>query len=242
MTAPLLLGLVLGVAAAPQERFRAAGDLARQGDYLKAVAAYEQLLGQGVETASLYWNWSQAASARGADGEALWALLRARELEPGDAAVSREIERVRERLDLDPAEIAPEPRAALARSARRFRLDLVALVLLGASLAGHVVARLLPAARWPRYGAWSTFALGALLAVLCLVGSLASPTAVVLQRGVTLLDSASPTAEAIGSLREGEVVPILTESGDYLRVEDSSGARGWARREGVRAVLSAPSP
>lgn len=240
MTAPLLLWLVLGVAAEPQERFRAAGDLARQGDYLKAIAAYQELVEQRVESASLYWNWAQAASARGAAGEALWALLRARELEPGDAAVSREIERVRERLGLDPAEIAPEPRAALARSARRFRLDLVALVLLAASLAGHVVARLLPASRWPRYGAWSAFALGALLAVMYLVGSLASPTGVVLRRGAPLLDSASPTAEAIGSLREGEVVPILTESGDYLRVEDSSGARGWARREDARAVLSAP--
>lgn len=236
MTAPVLLWLVLGVAAEPQERFRAAGDLARQGDYPKAVAAYEQLLGQGVETASLYWNWSQAASARGAAGEALWALLRARELESGDLAVSREIERVRARLDLDPAEIAPEPRAALARWARRFRLDLVVLVLLAASLAAHVLDRLLPAARWPRYGAWSAFALGALLAILYLVGTLASPTGVVLRRGAPLLDSASPTAEAIGSLREGEVVPILAESGDYLRVEDSSGARGWARLQDVRQV------
>jgi hypothetical protein len=99
-----------------------------------------------------------------------------------------------------------------------------------------VASRLLPAARWPRPAAWSAVALGALLAVLYLAGALASPTAVVLRRGATLLDSASPTAEAIGSLREGEVVPILAASGGYLRVEDSSGARGWAQLESVRPL------
>jgi hypothetical protein len=230
------IGLLLGLAGAPQERFREAGELARQGDYPKAIAAYQALAEQGAESASLYWNWAQAAGARGAAGEALWALLRARELDPGDLAVGREIERLRERLDLDRGEIAPDPRAVLARTSRSFRLDLLALLLLAASLAGHAAARLLPAARWPRPAAWSAFALGGLAALLCLLGNLARPAGVVLRAGAPLLDSASPGAEALGSLREGEVVPVLGESGGYLRVEDSSGARGWARLDDVRPL------
>jgi hypothetical protein len=240
MTHHLLLALLLAAGAASDTRFREAGELARQGDYPKAIAAYQELATEGAASASLYWNWAQAASARGATGEALWALLQARELEPGDAAVGREIERLRERLDLDAAEIAPEPRATLARTARRVRLDLAALLLLAASLAGHAGARLLPGARWPRPVAWCTFGLGTLLAGLYLIAVLAGPTGVVLRRGAALLDSASPTAQAIGTLREGEVVPILVESGDYVRVEDSSGARGWARREDLRAVRPGP--
>jgi hypothetical protein len=61
-----------------------------------------------------------------------------------------------------------------------------------------------------------------------LIAGLASPTAVVVRRGAPLLDAAGPTAGTLGSLREGEVVVVLEESGGYLRVEDSSGARGWA--------------
>ena len=113
-----------------EDRFRQANDLVRAGDYPKAVTLYQQVASSGQESASLYWNWAQAAAARGAQGEALWALLRARELDPGDRAVARDVQRLREALNLDPAEIAPEPLAAAGRAARRFHLDLVTLALL----------------------------------------------------------------------------------------------------------------
>ena len=56
------------------------------------------------------------------------------------------------------------------------------------------------------------------------------------RRGAPLLDAASPTGEPVGTLREGEVVPILETSGGHVRVEDSSGARGWALASDVRRV------
>jgi hypothetical protein len=64
------------------------------------------------------------------------------ELELGDRGVLREVERVRGALNLDPAEIAPEPLAAVARTARRFHLDPVALASLVLSLPAHATARL----------------------------------------------------------------------------------------------------
>ena len=66
-------------------------------------------------------------------------------------------------------------------------------------------------------------------AALPLAGSFARPTATVVSRAAPLFDAASPAAEPTGSLREGEVVPVLEASGDWLRVEDNAGARGWAR-------------
>ena len=147
----LALAAAAPLAAAPaDERFRAANDLARAGDYPKATAAYAELARSGAESASLYWNWAQASAASGASGEALWALLRARELEPGDHAVSREVERLREALNLDRAEVAPEPLAAAARASRRFRLDLVAALFLALSVAAHALGRL----RRRAGGAW----------------------------------------------------------------------------------------
>jgi len=125
----LLLALFFAAASAgagpADDRFRQANDLVRAGDYPRAVALYGELARSGSESATLYWNWAQAATARGAHGEALWALLRARELDPGDRAVVRDVERLRESLNLDPAEIAPEPLVVAGRFARRFRLDLL---------------------------------------------------------------------------------------------------------------------
>jgi hypothetical protein len=226
--------------SAPPERFREASELLRSGDYPKAIAIYGELAASGTESASLYWNWAQAASARGATGEALWACLRARELAPADAAVAREIERLREAANLDPAEIAPDPLAVLARWSRRFHLDLAASALLALSVLFHVAARLLAVSRWPVRSAWTALLLGALLAALPIAGSFARPTGVVVRRGAPLLDAASPTAGVLGSLREGEVVPVLARSGDYVRVEDSSGARGWAHGEDVRRLDGPP--
>ena len=60
------------------------------------------------------------------------------------------------------------------------------------------------------------------------------------RRGAPLLPAASPTAEAAGALREGEVVPILDRSGGYVRIEDSSGARGWALGDDVRDLDAGP--
>jgi len=225
----------------PAERFRAAGELVRKGDLLKGIASYRELAEGGTESASLYWNWAQAASAQGEVGEALWAALRARELDPGDGALSREIQRLREAANLDSAEIAPDPLAVLARQARRFHLGALALLLSAASVGARLLARLLP--RRPEFGplAWAAFALACLLGALPLAGSMARPTAVVVRRGAPLFDSASPTASPMGALRLGEVVPVVERSGGFLRVEDSSGARGWARAEEVWPLDQPPT-
>jgi len=224
-------------ASEPEARFRAANDLTRAGDFPKALSAYADLARDGSESASLYWNWAQAAAARGATGEALWALLRARELDPADRAVARDIQRLREALNLDPAEIAPEPLAAVARASRRFHLDLVAAVLFALSLVAHALSR--------RRGGRSTsaaavFALALATAAAPIAGSFARPTAAVVRRGASLFDAASPGAEPAGALREGEVVPVLEASGDWLRVEDNAGARGWARASDLRRLDRKP--
>jgi len=227
-------------AATPEEQFGEANEQARGGDYPKAIAGYRALAESGVESASLYWNWAQAASARGNQGEALWALLRARELEPGDRAVRRDVERLREAQNLDPAEIAPEPLASWARLARRFRLDVLAAALLLLSLAAHAGGRWRPGSEWTVLATWVALLAGLVAAAGPAAGAMARSTGTVVRRGAPLLDAASPTAEPIGTLREGEVVPILEPSGAWLRVEDASGARGWAHVDDVRRLDRPP--
>jgi hypothetical protein len=233
--------LALLVAATPvADRLKDANDAARGGDYPRAIAGYRELARSGAESGSVYWNWAQAAAARGATGEALYALLRARELEPGDRAVAREIERMREAANLDAAEIAPEPLAGLGRWCRRLELARLAVVLAAVSLALHAFGRVRDAASFTAAGLW-TLGAALVVAALPLAASRARPTAVVLRRGAPLFDAASPTASAVGSLREGEVVPVLEPGEGFLRVEDSSGARGWARAGDVARLDRPPA-
>lgn len=233
--------LPAGKAALADAQFRQATALAQAGDLAGATRIYRALAAQGVETASVYWNWAQVAQRRGAPGEALWALLRARELAPGDRAVAREVGRVREACGLDPAEVSPEPLGALGRLVRRLHLDVVAITLALASLLFHALARLRQGWRGRATVAWATAGAALLAALPPLLASFAPPTAVVVQRGAPLADAASPTATVVATLREGEVVPVLERAASYLRIQDASGARGWVHARHVWR-LDGPPP
>ena len=43
-------------------------------------------------------------------------------------------------------------------------------------------------------------------------------------------------------LRVGEVVPVLESSGEWVRVEDNAGARGWAHVADARRLDVPPEP
>jgi uncharacterized protein YgiM (DUF1202 family) len=90
--------------------------------------------------------------------------------------------------------------------------------------------------------AWAACVLGLLAAAVPIAASFARPTATIVRRGAPLLDAASPTAEPTGSLREGEVVPVLEASGEWLRIEDNAGARGWAHAADARRLDAPPAP
>jgi Bacterial SH3 domain len=228
-----------GFAQDAESRFQAANEAARAGDLPRAIEGYRELATGGDESASLYWNWAQVAAQRGTLGEGLWALLRGRAVEPHDSRLGQEIDRLREAASLDPAEISPEPLAGIARVGRRMRLGWIALLAALASVVCHAVARRTRAG-WAKPAAWTVSALTVVVAAVPLVGALARPTAVVARPDAPLLESASSTASSVGELREGEVVPILAESAGYLRVEDSSGARGWAREADVWSLDRPP--
>ena len=127
-------GPLPAAAPGPEERFREGTALLRSGDIPGGLAVFRELASSGHESVNLYWNWAQGAAVRGRAGEALWALLRAREVGPRDAAAEREIERLRLALQLDRAELNPVPTVALSRVARSWHFQLVAWVLFAFAL------------------------------------------------------------------------------------------------------------
>jgi hypothetical protein len=242
LAAVFALGAVVASAQNPGGVFQRSTALLVGGDLAGGIRLLRNEAARGNESPALYWNWSQAAAARGTVGEAMWALLRARELDPGDTALVRELDRLRTQLSLDPAEVASEPLAALARTARRYHLGALAVILLAASLVAHGALRLGLVSRLRTPVIYALVALALALAIPSLAGAFAHPAGAVVQRGAALLDGASPTANPIGTLREGEVLPVLETSGGFLRVVDSSGARGWVAAGGVWRLDRRPSP
>jgi len=214
----------------PDAVFRRGNEHATRSQWDAALSDYELVAKEGVRAPSLYWNWAQAASASGRKGEALWATLRARELTPGDASMRREAERLRSELGLDPSEVSLGFIGDLRILARRFRFDVLAIVAflfsIAAVMGGKARARFSQAA----------FLIGLLLAAPFLAGAWREPRGVVVQKDAPLMDAARPDAVSLANLREGEVVPLLGDEGEYVRIQDASGARGFAHKNHVRRI------
>ena len=215
---------------APSTVFRRGNESAARSRWDDAILEYRRLAGEGVRAPSLYWNWAQAASAGGRKGEALWALMRARDLAPTDASMIREVERLRTELGLDPSEISLGFLGDLRMVARRFRFDAFAI-------AAFLLSMILMTGNKRRAPlSLGSLVLGLLLIAPFFAGSWREPRAVVAQKDAPLMDAARNDAVALANLREGEVVPLLGLEGEYVRIQDASGARGFAHKDDVRAI------
>jgi len=226
----ILLGALPVRAQVPDNAaiFRSGNEKASLSRWDEAIEAYAKLDEEGVRAPALYWNWAQAAGASGLKGEALWALLNAQEQAPRDASIKREMERLRGELGLDPSEMSLGFLGELRALARRFRFDAVAIALMIASLAA--VSR-----RKPRV-ALACFLVGLVMVSPFFAAPWREPRAVVIRKDAPLVDAPSLDAVALATLREGEVVPVLEQEGDYFRIQDASGARGFAHNRDVRRI------
>jgi hypothetical protein len=217
-------------ASASSEGFRRGNESAARSAWTDAIAEYHRLEAEGVRAPSLYWNWAQAASASGRKGEAIWALLRAQELGPRDAGVARDLERLRGELGLDPSEVSLGVVGDARRLARRFRFDVIAVLLFLASIA--VLFGKTPRPAW----SLGAFLAGLLVVAPLLGGAWRGSRGVVVQKDAPLLDIPRDDAVALANLREGEAVPLLADEGEYLQIQDASGARGFALKTDVRQL------
>ena len=222
--------LVLAQSESPGDLFRRGNESAARSRWDDAIIDYGRLAEEGVRAPSLYWNWAQAAAASGRRGEALWALLQARDLAPRDSSVARDLERLRGELGLDPSEVSLGFLGDARAMARHFRFDGLAI----AAFLLSMVAALLKKPGSALAGA--SFLIGLLLITPVLAGQWREARGVVVQKDAPLVDIPREDAVALANLREGEVVPLLGEEGDYVRIQDASGARGFAHKNDVRRV------
>ena len=233
-------------ATAAAERFREAGERVRAGDSPKAHRDLPRAGRLGPRERARSTGTGRRPPRRAARPERRCGpCCAARELDPGDRALPREIERLREAANLDPAEIAPEPLAVLARVSRRFHLGWLALAL-AAVVGGRARRRALrcpPALAGPHARPGPRLALALLAAAVPVAGALRPahgggrpPGRAAARRRLAHRRSRSARCARGGRCRCSSGAPR------YLRVEDSSGARGWAHADDVWPLDRRPQP
>lgn len=224
------------------ETFRAANAALSEGRPQEAAAAYEKLLALGFESPNLLYNLAVAERRLGRPGRAIYALERLLRLEPGDEGARRFLDDLRtevgkaRRRGEGTAGLFPR-RGFLHAAAARMRERDIDLALL---LASFLTFGLLWVRRFARgealrlgLGIAAPVAAAILLVAAVLLWAkvriepaageavVLSPTGAALHEGPT---SGSPETLR---LPEGDVVRVLSRTGDWTEVEDEGGRRGW---------------
>jgi hypothetical protein len=205
----------------------AANQLYRAGNYEDAQRIYEQLIAQGVEDSTIYYNLGNTYYRQGDLGRAILNFQRAAQLNPRDPDIRANLELARETADVPFTSTAPGPIDALARMTSRWlTLNETAILALGIwFLAGFLV---LSISLLERGNARRILRYGAILAlfILVLIGlSLGSRiyTESTQNNGVVV----APVVAVSSEPGEGFATDFNLTSGTEVSLVETQGS--WAR-------------
>ncbi len=239
----LAMGVPLTVLAdaTPKDQFDRANDLFEQRQYGQAIALYDSIRTQGLESASLYFNLGNAYFKNGDLGHAVLNYLRAQRLDPTDDDIRYNLEFARgltsvqmEGMQLNPV------RSLLSSITGRFHIGLLAWA---SSFCFILVFAFLSLrfglgwnGGWTRAGVWVAIVLCVCLSALT---TFKYRDEYVSRRGVLVADQPTvlngPTAhsdvEFTGAA--GLIVRVVTETDDYYDVVFENQRRGWIKRDAV---------
>lgn len=240
----LALLLLAGSARAGRldEAWRRGNEAYLHGDYAAAIAAYQELRGQGVHTSDLYFNLGDAYFRSGSLGPAIWAFEEAVVLDPGNddarfnvAAARKEAERLVRAGDA--AEAPAQDRdplwvrivTALSASTETWLFVAAYLTLFGLLLwRGWAPAH----QRVPLGIAAAAFGVAALLTGALLLGRVQLDRlafGVVLPANVEVKEGADASARTSFALHAGARVRLVDSDQDWVRVRLGNGLEGWIR-------------
>jgi tetratricopeptide (TPR) repeat protein len=210
----------------------------------EAIAAYESVLQQGVESASLYYNLGNAYFKAGDLGRSILNYLRAQRLEPGNADIDHNLEfaqrfsRVQmEGVTLNPinstvtAIVAPYRREILAWVTSGFFVAMMLLMLVRFGLGIRSSA-----IRVPLIILVILLMVSASLTTIKYRNEYLTRRAVVVAEECPVLNGPSARAEVEFQGSPGLVLVILEETDGYFSVLFENQRQGWIRKDLVAEV------
>ncbi len=245
----LALLLALGVPARAgrlDEAWRRGNEAYLHGDYSGAIAAYQELRGQGVHSSELFFNLGDAYFRSGSLGPAIWAFEEALVLDPGNDDARFNLTAARQ----EASHLARAGDAAEAPAQDRDPLWVRIVTALSASVetwlfvaAYLTLFALLFWRRWARADlraplgiAAAAFGVAALLTGALLLGRVQLDRlafGVVLPANVEVKEGADASARTSFALHAGARVRLVDSDQDWVRVRLGNGLEGWIRANDV---------
>ena len=232
--------------AQESDRFEQATKAYNEGDYEQAIAHYEQILGDDLHSAALYFNLGNAHYKLGHVGPSIYYYEKALLLDPADAEIRNNLS-FAQNMTLDA--IQPLPRTDIRRIYESvvFGLDIDGWTYLGIAamflfVLGYILFYRLPRPNHKRI---------ALLASLaCLFCSLlftaaaflqykayhADQPAIVFSEEVAVRSEPNQRSQEAFLLHEGTKVQVLDSLDQWRKIRIADGQVGWMPRESIRKL------
>ena len=230
--------------SSPVDEFNTGNKYYEQKNYDSAVAVYQQLVRQGMESSPLYYNLGNACFRSGDLGHAMLYYLRAQRLDPNDPDIAANLEFARRFTSVQMEGVQLNPVSSLFESiVAPYHLSTLAWASSGCFILLFVflIARLGFASRGAivRAGIWTTFLLllsSSLLTTVKYHHDYLTRRAVIIAEESIVHTGPSELSEKELDAAPGLVVEIIAESGDYYNVLFENKRRGWILRSLVAVV------
>ena len=232
------------VFAGVSEDFAAANKAYQDKEYAVAIEAYERILTEGVESASLYFNLGNAYFKSGDLGHAVLYYMRAQRLAPGDDDIAHNLEFARGFTSVQMEGVRLNPVQSFFESiVAPYRLSLLAWV----SSAFFILLLMMMILRWGIGISGAAVRAGLLVALIFVIVSSGLTTfkyrTDYLSRRAVIVAEESPVQTGPSEQSDielqgapGLVVEILAESNDYYNVLFENKRRGWIDKRFVAEI------
>ncbi|HEY6953107.1 MAG TPA: tetratricopeptide repeat protein [Bacteroidota bacterium] len=237
LLAVLFLAVQPAAGQTPAELFGRGNDDYRAGKYAEAVTQYQEIIGQGLGSAEVYFNLGNAFFRQGNIAQAILSYERAQRLKPGDPDIVHNL-RLANFRTIDRIEPVPElfiiewlrSLAAFVPFQTAVQVLMAAWLVFFVSLAGVYVVR---GAALVRFLRWTV--LVALLVVLLSGGTMG--VHVLLSRdnnqgivtATIVTAKSSPDEQSVNAfvVHEGLKVKMSDTLGDWVKITLADGKVGW---------------
>lgn len=231
--------------AEPDSRMQQALANCQEGKYEDAINAYEAILSEGRESATLYYNLGYAYYKSGSLGKAIVNMERAKRLAPGDADVVANLEQAYSMTDqmqtLEPVFFVSWWRSFtnILGSDGWAVVFVVVFILFLLGVSGFLFADAIVLRKVGFYSAIVLFFVG-VVALSISIGKrnaiIDGQEGIIMSSSVTLTTSPDKNGSEMAVLHEGTHVEIVSELGEWIEVQLKDGNIGWLKKADIEVI------
>lgn len=241
----LLLSISIATFAADDARMQQALSMCQDAKYDEAINTYETILGEGRESATLYYNLGYAYYKSGQLGKAILNMERAKRLSPNDPDVKANLEQAYSLTDqmqvIEPVFFIRwwNSFTNITDSDGWAVIFVVLFIIFLLGVSGFLFADAIVIRKVGFFSGIIVFFLGIIALSISIdkrQDIVDSNEAIIMNASVTLTTSPDKNGTEMAILHEGTHVEILSELGEWIEVLLKDGNVGWLRKDEVEVI------